>query len=193
MRACDIDMSGAVWLYRPADHKTAHHGHGRTIALGPKAQAVVKEFLTLDTQAYLFSPTLAREERYAAMRANRKTAVQPSQRCRKKRKARRLPGDHYTTMAVGHAIHKAIERSNKARSCDACKPLPGEQRCAECRAKAIPHWHPHQLRHAKATEIRREYGLDVARVVLGHRSPQITELYAEIDTAKAAAVMEKLG
>ncbi len=42
MRACDIDMSGAVWLYRPAVHKTAHHGHGRTIAIGPKAQAVVK-------------------------------------------------------------------------------------------------------------------------------------------------------
>jgi integrase len=24
MRACDIDLSGAVWLYRPAQHKTAH-------------------------------------------------------------------------------------------------------------------------------------------------------------------------
>jgi integrase len=193
MRACDIDMSGTVWLYRPAAHKTAHHGHGRTIALGPKAQAVVKEFLTLDTQAYLFSPARAREERYAAMRKYRKTPVQPSQRYRKKRNARRLPGESYTAMAVGHAIRKAIERANTERACNVCKPLPPVDRCSECQAKAIPHWHPHQLRHAKATEIRREYGLDVARVVLGHRSPQITELYAEIDTAKAAAVMEKLG
>lgn len=193
MRAYDIDMSGTVWLYRPAGHKTAHHGHGRTIVLGPKAQAVVKEFLTLDTQAYLFSPARAREERYAAMRASRKTPVQPSQKCRKKRKTRRSPGQRYTTMAIGHAIRQAIKRANKARSCDDCKPLPPPERCAACQAKAIPYWHPHQLRHAKATEIRREYGLDVARVVLGHRSPQITELYAEIDTAKAAAVMEKLG
>jgi integrase len=193
MRACDIDMSGAVWLFRPTDHKTAHHGHGRTIALGPKAQAVVKEFLTLDTQAYLFSPARAREERYCAMRENRKTPVQPSQKCRKLRKARRVPGARYSSMAVGHAIRFAIDRANTARSCDACKPLPPGERCTECQAKAIPYWHPHQLRHAKATEIRREYGLDVARVVLGHRSPQITELYAEIDTAKAAAVMEKLG
>ena len=54
-------------------------------------------------------------------------------------------------------------------------------------------WYPHQLHHAKATEIRREAGLDAARAVLGHRTPAITEVYAEIDTAKAAAIMEKLG
>jgi integrase len=193
MRACDIDTSGAVWLYRPNFHKTAHHGHRRIIALGPQAQAVVREFLTLDTQAFLFSPVRAQEERYAAMRSKRKTPVQPSQQCRKKRKARRLPGERYKTMAVGHAICKAIDRANTERACEACKLMPPVERCAECRAKVIPHWHPHQLRHSKATEIRREYGLDVARVVLGHRSPQVTELYAEIDMAKAAAVMEKLG
>src|SRR5206468_13023010 len=28
MRACDIDMAGKVWLYRPPCHKTLHHGHG---------------------------------------------------------------------------------------------------------------------------------------------------------------------
>jgi integrase len=54
-------------------------------------------------------------------------------------------------------------------------------------------WHPHQLRHAKATEIRREFGLDEARAVLGHRTPVVTEVNAEIDQAKAAAVMERLG
>ena len=57
----------------------------------------------------------------------------------------------------------------------------------------VPHWHPNQLRHTKATEIRREAGLDAARVVLGHRSPQITEIYAEIDLNKAAEVMARLG
>jgi integrase len=49
------------------------------------------------------------------------------------------------------------------------------------------------LRHAKATELRREFGLDAARAVLGHRSPRVTETYAEIDLNKAAAAMEKLG
>ena len=57
----------------------------------------------------------------------------------------------------------------------------------------VPHWHPNQLRHTKATEIRRDAGLDAARVVLGHRSPQMTEVYAEIDVNKAAEVMARLG
>jgi hypothetical protein len=64
----------------------------------------------------------------------------------------------------------------------------------EAEAKVfVPHWHPHQLRHTKATEIRREAGLDAARAVLGHRSPKVTEVYAEIDVNKAAEVMAKLG
>jgi hypothetical protein len=54
-------------------------------------------------------------------------------------------------------------------------------------------WHPNQLRHAKATELRREAVLDAARVVLGHRSPQITEVYAESDVNKAAEVKARLG
>lgn len=100
MRACDLDTGGAVWMYRPEAHKTAHHGHDRVIALGPQAQAVVEEFLTTDTQAYLFSPNRARAERYAALRQGRKSKVQPSQKSRKKRSAKRLPGEMYTTMSV---------------------------------------------------------------------------------------------
>src|SRR5262249_10171384 len=56
MRACDIDMTGPVWLYRTEQHKTSWRGHQRVIALGPRAQEIVRPFLKLDTQAYLFSP-----------------------------------------------------------------------------------------------------------------------------------------
>jgi integrase len=49
------------------------------------------------------------------------------------------------------------------------------------------------LRHQRALELKREAGPDVARAVLGHRSPSITEHYATLDVAKAAAVMERLG
>ncbi|MEO6811659.1 MAG: tyrosine-type recombinase/integrase [Isosphaeraceae bacterium] len=54
-----------------------------------------------------------------------------------------------------------------------------------CQRAAIPTWHPHQLRHNAATRLRKEFGLDVARAVLGHRSPSVTELYAQLDEAKA--------
>jgi len=31
LRAVDLDTAGRIWLYRPAEHKTAHHGRDRTI------------------------------------------------------------------------------------------------------------------------------------------------------------------
>ena len=40
VRRCDIDTGGAIWLYNPAQHKTAWRGKTRTIAIGPKAQEV---------------------------------------------------------------------------------------------------------------------------------------------------------
>jgi len=36
-------------------------------------------------------------------------------------------------------------------------------------------------------------GLDAARAVCGHRSPQVTETYAEIDIGKAAEIMAQIG
>jgi hypothetical protein len=36
-------------------------------------------------------------------------------------------------------------------------------------------------------------GLGGRRAVLGHRSPQTPEVYAELDAGRAAEVMEKLG
>jgi integrase len=77
--------------------------------------------------------------------------------------------------------------------CEQCKDLDPAGRCDECKVRALPQWHPHQLRHTKATEIRREAGLDAARAVLGHRSPVVTEVYAEVDQTKAAEVMARLG
>src|SRR5262249_14121149 len=102
MRAIDLDTTGAVWLYCPDSHKTAHHGHRRIIALVPKAQGVINPSLPLDTQAYLFSPRLALEEVRAERRRNRKSKVQPSQQDRRRRKPRRAPGDRYTTSSYDH-------------------------------------------------------------------------------------------
>jgi integrase len=57
----------------------------------------------------------------------------------------------------------------------------------------IPHWHPHQLRHTRALEVKRDSGLDVARAVLGHKTPSVTEMYAGLDVAKAAEVIGRIG
>ena len=39
-------------------------------------------------------------------------------------------------------------------------------------------WHPHQLRHNAATRLRKEFGLEAAQVILGHKTLAVTEVYA---------------
>ena len=55
------------------------------------------------------------------------------------------------------------------------------------------YWHPHQLRHNAATFLRREFGVEAARLILGHRSIAVTELYAELDQKRAIRIMERVG
>jgi integrase len=54
-------------------------------------------------------------------------------------------------------------------------------------------WHPHQLRHNAATELRKEFGLEAAQVVLGHRSLRVTEIYGEKNLEAARRIMQKIG
>jgi integrase len=61
-----------------------------------------------------------------------------------------------------------------------------------CKLAGVPHWHPHQLRHAAATRIRSAAGLDVARAVLGHRTYLMTDEYAEADLRVAAGFVNSL-
>ena len=55
------------------------------------------------------------------------------------------------------------------------------------------HWHSHPLRHNAATFLRKEFGLETARIILGHRSSAITEVYAEMDQQKALEAIVRVG
>ncbi|OAI41451.1 hypothetical protein AYO40_03070 [Planctomycetaceae bacterium SCGC AG-212-D15] len=208
MRACDIDMTGRVWLYRLRQHKTVHHGYERVVPLGPKAQEIVKRWLTTETLAYLFSPKRAVEGLFAERRDGRKTPLWPSHlrlqaKKRLKRRQHREAGDRYTVTSYGRAV---------ARGCEAAFPPPEHLRQQEHEsrkkwlARLTPDekaalrewrrshsWHPHRLRHTRALEIKREAGLDAARACLGQRSPVITEMYAGLDLSKAAEIMARIG
>lgn len=60
MRTCDLDRSKPVWIYMPYEHKTEHKGKTRTIPLGPKAQALVAEFLDdADPERLMFARPIA--------------------------------------------------------------------------------------------------------------------------------------
>jgi integrase len=169
MRGCDLDTTGDVWLYRPPHHKMKHRGKARVISLGPRAQAIVKPFLKLDTQAYLFSPRDAVAAFREQQRRARKTMVQPSQVNRRKRKPAKAPREKYTTQSYCRAIARACQRAG------------------------LPAWHPNQLRHSFATEARRRFGLEAAQVSLGHAQANVTQVYAERDLTLAARVAAEIG
>lgn len=109
-----VDRSGELWLYRPTQHKSRHRGKARVVVFGPKARAVLDAFLagrTVPPDVAVFNPAREREERFAAMRAKRKSKVQPSQESRKKKNPKRRPRTSYSATAYDHAIARACERA----------------------------------------------------------------------------------
>jgi integrase len=173
MTLAQLDTSGPVWLYRVAHHKTSHRGKSRTVALGPRAIAVLKAHLEqrgpIGPDDPVFSPLANREARFQTMRAERKSKVQPSQVNRKKKKPKRLPAGYYGPNAISQAVEKAAKLAN------------------------VEHWFPYQLRHAFATRIRKQFGLEEAQVLLGHAAADVTQVYAQRDEAKAVEVAAQIG
>jgi len=190
MRPCDIDRDGNIWVYALKRHKTAWHGHSRTIWIGPRGQEVLAPFLLREPNSYCFSPAEAEAERRKRMSEQRVTPLScgntPGSNV--KNNPQRSAGERYTTCAYRRAI---------ARACDWAFPLPQplvKKQKTELKAWRKAHrWHPHQLRHNAATNLRKDFGLEAARIILGHRSAAITEVYAELDQQKAIEAMLKIG
>ncbi len=163
MRAEDIDREHDIWVYRPATHKNAHRGHERAVYIGPQGQQVLWPFLQGKGQGALFSPREAEEERNERKRKGKDKAG--------RRKGRKAPRwlEQYDVASYRRSIRRACERAE------------------------IEPWSPHRLRHTSATRIRQQFGIEAARVILGHRSAAVTEIYAEIDKEKALQVMQSVG
>jgi integrase len=71
--------------------------------------------------------------------------------------------------------------------------LTSQERVEVAAWRKANRWHPHQLRHTVATVIRKQFGLDAAKVVLGHRCAAVTEIYTEMDQSKAIEVARQVG
>lgn len=170
MRTVDLDMTGRLWSYRPTFHKGDRRGIDREILLGERAQAILRPFLRANLTEYVFRPDEAERERDAERRRRRKVPLHPSSRRRKpKAVPKRTPGERYTTTTYARAITRACDKAG------------------------VPTWTPHRLRHLFATRIRKEHGIEAARVMLGHQHVGVTEIYAERDQAVAASIAAKTG
>jgi integrase len=184
LRPGDLDRSNPrCWVYRPREHKTEHHDHDRLILIGPRAQAVLLPYLDVPGESFCFSPTRSEAGRNALRRQERRSPMTPSQRARLPRpRRRRAPGDRYDTHSYRRAIKRACALENRGRlDCGPCRPCD-----------LVPEWSPNQLRHSRATELRR-HGLDLAKTVLGHSKVETTLIYAEKDMAAAMELVAKIG
>lgn len=167
LRWSEIDTSGDIWQYRPFHHKTKHHNRERTVRFGPRAQAILEAFKDRNRDQPLFSPAQSEAARHAALRAARKTPVQPSQVLRAKvaaksaSKRERSPGTMYTRKSYRKAVARACEKAG------------------------VQHWHPHQLRHTFADFATRTDSLDLASTLLDHSSLRTTLAYTDTDTRRA--------
>ena len=62
-----------------------------------------------------------------------------------------------------------------------------------CERAGLEPWAPNRLRHTRATELRRDFGLDTAGAVLGHAGLDVTQIYAEKDLKAAIEAARKTG
>jgi integrase len=188
LRTVDLDQSTAVWIYTPEQHKTAHRGKHRSIAIGPRAQELITPFLKpLNPTAFIFDPADAMAEMRERRRAGRKT--QPGRGngpgTNVKSTPRRKPRSRYTTDTYRRSIHRA---------CDLAFPVPADATAKEIKTWKSDHrWAPNQLRHSLATEVRKRFGLEGAQVVLGHANADVTQVYAERDRAAASRIAAEVG
>jgi integrase len=210
LRPCDPDRSGWIWMYRPSDHKTAYRDMERIIYIGPRAQRVLAKFMLRAPESFCFSPAEA-YRKYLQERSESRVTPEGHGNCAGRNRAenpQRFPGEQYDVSSYRRAI---------TRACDLAFPLPAHlgrrrksprrleseqewlQRLTPAEKQEIRQWrkayrwHPHQLRHNAATEVRKEFGLETARIILGHHSPAVTLIYAEADHKKAVEAMEKVG
>ncbi len=188
LRPIDIDTTGKVWRAEIKHHKTAHRGRSRVLWFGPRAQEVLRPFLTRAVSKPLFSPAESVAEFHAKRRALRVTPASCGNTPGSNRKTNPLKtlGNTYNTGAAGSAIRRA---------CEAAFPAPEGTTGKDLKRWHDDHrWSLHQLRHSAATAIRKAAGIEAAAVVLGHSSAVLTDAtYAERDESAAVAVLRKIG
>ncbi len=189
LRPCDIDRSGDVWEYCPSGHKNTNRERERIVYIGPLGQSILAPYLLRAADAYCFSPAESERRRRENLQKKRKTPLScgNSPGKNRKRNPRRKAGDRYTSQSYLNAVRRA---------CDKAFPPPNDI-ADDADAVAIwqteHRWSPNQLRHTLATRARREFGIETAKVLLGHSQLNTTGIYAEADRRKAIEAVRRIG
>jgi integrase len=213
LRLVDLNRQGDVWTYQPARHKAAHHGRGRVVAVGPRAQALLLEWVRVRCP---LCGTEGRPPRVGCRdgalcgpccdRMDEAGISGPWKRCEAQD-----PQAPLFSPAVD-ALERSLDRRAKRKT-----PVQPSQRNRRkkrpkapprdrydrhsyaqalrraCEKAGVPPFAPNTLRHARATEIRARYGLEAAQTALGHARADVTQVYAERDLGLAARIAREIG
>ena len=223
LRPMDLDRSADVWVYRPASHKTEHHGRDRVIFIGPKAQNLFARTCCGPPRVFASRPRNrnssdgSRGTRHARRPCpaaiGRAPIARPGRSAGRKTISPRTPTTGPSSGAAKQAFGmpknlRSVPGKLSPREQERLAKLPAKERQeaienAERERKRLQGlaaewrakncWSPNQLRHAAGTEVRRLFGLEAAQVILGHAKADVTQVYAERDMATAAEVMRKIG
>lgn len=178
MQPCHLTrVDDEVTLFEPPEHKNAWRDQAIVYAIGPQGMKVLNRYLARrDPFEYIFSPADSEERRRQANHRKRKVPLHygNTRGTNRKDDPKRTPGEHYTVHSYRRAVRRAITAANKA-------------------GKKIPSWSPNQLRHTRGTTVREQYDAEHARTALAHKHLRTTEIYAEIDLAKAIKVARETG
>lgn len=169
-----LDMSHkGVWLVdfdgsdESLEHKKDYIHKRRVVYFGPKAQKILKMFMTDERpkDQPLFSP----KDTYIETARRRGTKGRRPNQKPNPRKTDRTVGDCYSS----ESYRKAVVRV--------------------CKEQKIAHWTPYRLRHNSGTALRRQFDLETASCVLGHSSLVATLTYAEANDRRAREAIAKVG
>ena len=108
------------------------------------------------------------------------------------------------TVVLGPKVAKICIKAtqNKAPQDFIFEASPGRPYRSDSYARAIKraakragvdHWSPYQLRHLFATQVRARFGLEAAQVALGHKTADVTQIYAERDKRLAEKIAAEMG
>lgn len=165
MRPCDIDRSGDIWIYRPAQHKGDWLDKECVKAVPRFVQPIISPFLERPESDYLFKP-IESIRWHAAQRASaneRKHPVYPCELRRRQKSRERAEVEkrpRYDSTSYYRAVVRGIDKARSA-------------------GVELPHWHPHQLRHAIADYVSETMGEQAAQRWLWHERLETTAIYTE--------------
>lgn len=178
IRPTDIDTTIEPWAWTIPHHKTSWRGHEKTLYLGPRCREILGPLLAgKEPNDLIFSLWQIRSERAQKRKqlAQEKARLtggkirDRSGRPSRGTKGRKPPGEEIQIWTYEAEIRKAAK------------------------AAGVKPWTPNQLRHLKATELRRQFGLEASQIALGHKRADVTQIYAERDAARLREIAEKTG